>query len=77
MARAVVHSDREALYVFKLKFHDNDNTLPNMIENGEVGLHTRYDVARMLTLWRPAALTTNVDLMRAPAWPVMQSGAQQ
>ena len=40
MVRAVVHNDREALYVFQLQFVDGDNTLPNMIENGEVRLQT-------------------------------------
>ena len=34
-----MHSDREALYVFQLQFSDNENRLPNMVENGEVGLH--------------------------------------
>ena len=41
MVRAVVHSDREALYVFQLQFSDNENRLPNMFENGEVGMHSQ------------------------------------
>ncbi|CAL5225566.1 g8405 [Coccomyxa viridis] len=38
MVRAVVHNDRDALYVFQLQFvegSENDK-LPNMVENGEI-----------------------------------------
>ena len=40
MVRAVVHNDREALYVFQLQFVEGDGTLPNMVENGEVRLRS-------------------------------------
>ena len=40
MVRAVVHNDREALYVFQLQIADTDTTIPNMVENGEVRLQS-------------------------------------
>ena len=43
MVRAVVHNDRDALYVFQLQFvegSENDK-LPNMVENGEVRLQAQ------------------------------------
>ena len=35
--RATVHGDRNALYVFKLRYDGHPNTLPDMVYNGEVG----------------------------------------
>ena len=32
-----MHGDRNALYVFKLRYDGHPNTLPDMVYNGEVG----------------------------------------
>ena len=75
MVRAVVHSDREALYVFQLKYTDSDTTIPNMVENGEVGLLTQpcrwlnfvapcYDLTYVLV--GIAGILRHADLLPCP-----------